>query len=135
MDLIGEFQTTQYKRGGSNIKTGCDCYGLWEVWLKTLFGINSHMRTGNGDPIDFYKNYKKHEQSYTALDKPVNHSLVLMYTTGRKRRFVGHCGVYWNGQVVQMEEGSGCYAPMYSKLKAEQRLVGQYLHPQLAMLK
>jgi cell wall-associated NlpC family hydrolase len=118
--LVALLQATPYRPGGGDW-SGCDCWGLVEIWHRERFGIVLDDRAGHpAGPQGLADGFEQRSR-WLTLDAPRNDALAVM-RSGRLQ--AGHCGIVWNGAVLHTDEKTGCCLhPLSSRLIAP-RLTG-----------
>lgn len=122
-------RTVPYQAGGTDLG-GFDCWGLVEIWFKHWFRKTLIERqSGQSQPAEMLRQYHRFRKECVRLNKPENHCIVIMYDEESRVPREGHCGIYFNSNVLHMERGLGLCNSGFSHPSIQRRLAGLYRHP------
>lgn len=104
MNLVQRLQDVPYLPGGGDW-SGCDCWGLVELWYRERFGIELSDRGNIAPGPEGLQQGFANSTDWLKLYEPQNDDLVVMR---RGRLSAGHMGVFWNGSVLHTDKPHGC---------------------------
>jgi hypothetical protein len=108
-----------------------DCWGLVEFWYWHVYQTRLAGREGKEpSPSGFAVAYGEHANGpeWRREAVPQNgHVAAMKAVHGRLTLNAGHCGLFWDGRVLQMTE-SGFVAPKINDVLMRGRVTGWYRH-------
>lgn len=115
--LINRLMAIPYVRGRGDA-TGCDCWGLVEFWYRERLGIELQDRSNiEPGPSGLAAGFANQSQ-WVNVEFPQNDDLVILRSRWNGETLDhGHCGIFWNGNLIHTEEQAG---PSCQPMKARQ---------------
>jgi len=112
--MIEKFIGLNYVKGGHDLKTGVDCWGLVICAMRDLYGIELNQHVGSmACGIELQETIEKESKNWIEVEKPKKGDVVTMCKRGSKRP--EHVGLYvGKGQVLHIisEKHSSCLTPI-----------------------
>ena len=102
---------------GEGSWTGCDCWGLVELWYRELRGIELSDRGDYGFGHEALQEwFDAGHGRWIEVDEPQDHDLVIM-SVGQIS--AAHVGIFWDGSVLHTSNRIGCtFQPLTNKMIA-----------------
>lgn len=128
--IIAAMPLVPYKPGGNDL-TGMDCWGLVEFWYENVHMIKVRDRASHTSTPEGFAEGFSEAREWVSLERPLNGSVAAMKAVhGRSVLPAGHCGVYWQGRLLQMTE-AGFVAPPVTDAMLRGKITGWFKHKSL----
>ncbi len=130
--LARRLAVTPYQMNGRSLD-GLDCFGLIEVWHLKLFDIEIRDRGNHTSDSGGMSDGFNSRQVWKLIDQPIDHCVVVMkgLLAGKLVR-AGHCGIYFNDNVLHTERTGGFQCLPFTDTQIRRKVHALAIHRDLA---
>ncbi len=130
-DFITRLSMTPYLPEGRDWY-GVDCFGLVELWHREQLGIDIRDRTEHESTPNGFQGGYDAQSEWIACQEPVDHAVIVMRSLWNNVIVpYGHCGIYWQGEVIHIEAQGGFQCQPFHDRRIVGRVTDIRIHEQV----